>query len=409
MAAHLQGTERLIVRLPKWLGDCVMAEPALAALADYWRHRGSIEKLTVVAPAHLLGLWDERFQSADDTQGSLGSDPAGKPTAPGGANLSGANLVDSNDRAALQSAMAQADVALLFTGSFRSAFEAWRAGIPRRIGWNRDLRGLLLTDTMTPMLERGGAPLVNVFAQTMSTWMLPGRPRLPKLGIVGRFPRYAPRPFGSTCIELVASLGIPVRRTEPRLSATTEISERVRNRLSAGGIDLQQAAVDPLNPFIVLNAGSRPGSAKGWQGWHELAEILRVEAPVVVICGPGEEASLQDFTSSPRGDHQAQLVFDNPPLDLAELTALAAACSTFVTADAGARHIATATGAQTHVLFGPTDPRHTADHLLQTHSFAAPQPCGPCHKELCDAPIKLACFTDIPAPRIAASMDAVSS
>ena len=48
MAAPLMGTERLLVRLPKWLGDCVMAEPALAAIAEHWRAKGSITQLTVV-------------------------------------------------------------------------------------------------------------------------------------------------------------------------------------------------------------------------------------------------------------------------------------------------------------------------------------------------------------------------
>ncbi|MFT4708893.1 MAG: ADP-heptose:LPS heptosyltransferase [Planctomycetota bacterium] len=388
MTTHLQGDEQLLVRLPKWLGDCIMAEPALVAIAAYWRSKSSIERLTVVGPAHLLGLWDERFV------------PGGE----GRAHLGGANLVDAADQAAVRSAMARADVALLLTGSFRSAFEAWRARIPRRIGWARDLRGALLTDTMTPMLERGGAPLVNVLAQTTATWMPPGKERLPKLGIVGRFPRYAPRPYGSTCIELVASLGIPVRRTKPQLQANREVTQAVRDRLSAAGID-------PAAPFAVLNAGSRPGSAKGWQGWSELAPLLRTQMPVVLICGPGEEASLRDFPSSPavQGEHHAQLVLDKPPLDLAELTALAAGCDAFVTADAGARHIATAAGAQTHVLFGSTDPRHTADHLQQTYSFAEPQPCGPCHREVCGAPDLLACFRGIAADRIAAGVRATRS
>ncbi|MDG1500194.1 MAG: glycosyltransferase family 9 protein [Planctomycetota bacterium] len=374
MAAPLMGTERLLVRLPKWLGDCVMAEPALAAIAEHWRAKGSITQLTVVGPGHLLGLWDERFTRS----------------------LGGANLIDAKDKEAVRSAMSSADVALLFTGSFRSAFEAWRAGIPRRIGWARDLRGALLTDAMTPMLERGGPPLIHALAQLKSNWALSDHERLPKLGIVGRFPRYAPRPYGSTCIELVASLGVPVRGTSPELQANAEVVQRVHDRLHAGGID-------SALPFVVLNAGSRPGSAKGWQGWSELAPMLRAETPVVLVCGPGEEASLQEFSSIPNREDElkAQLVLDNPPLDLAELTALAAACSTFITADAGARHIATAAGARTYVLFGPTDPRHTADHLQETHSFVAPQPCGPCHKEHCTAPDKLACFHGIAPTRVA--------
>jgi heptosyltransferase-2 len=373
MTAHLQGKEHLLVRMPKWLGDCVMAEPALAALSDWWRSKGFIERMTVVGPAHFLGLWDGRF----------------------GSPLTGVNFVPSSDKVGVQSALRRAEVALLFTGSFRSAFEVWRAGVPRRVGWNRDLRGLFLTDTMKPMLERGGAPIVNTQAIPMSSWLGDGKETLPRLGRLGRFPRYAPRPYGSTTIELVTSLGIPVRRTNPRLQASAEVTLKVHERLQAGGIDLKY-------PYIVLNAGSRPGSAKGWRGWAELADVLQGRWQIVIVGGPGEEEALREFQSGQGdlGKVGARLVLDDPVLDLAELAALCASGNVFVTADAGARHIATAAGAKTVVLFGPTDPRHTADQLEHTKSLAHPVPCGPCHLESCDAKEKRACFEGLSAAQV---------
>ncbi len=367
MAAHLKGDEQLLVRLPKWLGDCVMAEPVLSALAEMWRLRGGMERLTFVGPKHLLGLWDARFCNT----------------------LEGANLIDSSDASGVREALSQADVALLLTGSLRSAFEVWRAGVPRRIGWNRDLRGVFLTDTMKPMLERGGAPIADTLSLSRAPEL---RETLPTLGVAGRYPRYAPRPFGSTVIELVAGLGIPVRRTKPSFRATDEVQQRVRGRLREGG-------VDPEAGFVVLNAGSRPGSAKGWQSWGELVDLIHPKLPVVVVGGPGEESSLQGLRSG--------LVLDAPVLDLAELTALCADCHCFVTADAGARHIASAAGAQTLVLFGPTDPRHTADHLERTLCLSHPVPCGPCHQEKCTAKDTLACFTGIPARRVATQLDLI--
>ena len=42
------------------------------------------------------------------------------------------------------------DAAILLPNSFRAALEARLAGIPRRIGYDRDRRGFLLTDRIQP-------------------------------------------------------------------------------------------------------------------------------------------------------------------------------------------------------------------------------------------------------------------
>jgi heptosyltransferase-2 len=332
--------------------------------------------MTIVGSPHLLGLFDERF----------------------GSPFGDVNAIDSGDAAATRAGMRSADVALLFTGSLRSAVEAWRAGVPRRVGWKRDLRGLFLTDALTPMAERGAHPLV------VSLGVGTAREALPRLGVVGRFPRPAPRPFGSTAMELVASLGVPIRRIRPRLEATPAIRDAVRERLRAGG-------VEPDAPFVVLNAGSRPDSAKAWRGWAELAGLIEMHYPVVIVGGPGEEAQLRATLPSgeatrPSSSRIGRLVLVEPVLDLAELTAVAALSALFITADAGARHVAVAagragSGPHVLVLFGPTDPRHTADHLDATTSLFHHVPCGPCHQEQCEAKDLFACFQGIPAQVVA--------
>ena len=42
------------------------------------------------------------------------------------------------------------DLAILFPNSFRTACVAWLAGVPRRVGYARGGRGLLLTDRLRP-------------------------------------------------------------------------------------------------------------------------------------------------------------------------------------------------------------------------------------------------------------------
>src|ERR1700751_1917055 len=49
------------------------------------------------------------------------------------------------------------DIALLLQNAFDAAWIAWRAGIPERIGYNRDGRGLLLTKAVA-VAEPGEIP-----------------------------------------------------------------------------------------------------------------------------------------------------------------------------------------------------------------------------------------------------------
>ena len=98
---------RVIVVAPNWLGDAVMALPAIR---DVRRH---------FADAHLV--------------------VAARPSV---AMLFRA--VPGIDEIA-ESGKAGGDVGILFPNSFRSAWELKRGGVPERWGYRTDWRGLLLT------------------------------------------------------------------------------------------------------------------------------------------------------------------------------------------------------------------------------------------------------------------------
>ena len=53
---QLTTDKKLVVRLPKWLGDAVACEPALRALDGFYRDAGRIENLTVAAPMRTIML-----------------------------------------------------------------------------------------------------------------------------------------------------------------------------------------------------------------------------------------------------------------------------------------------------------------------------------------------------------------
>jgi len=106
---------RTVVVAPNWVGDCVMAEPVVAALASSGRRVALLAK----RPLHpLLELFPGVAELLD------GSGPDTEVVA----RLAGGGF----------------DEAVVLPSSFRSAWRVARAGIPRRYGYRAELRGALL-------------------------------------------------------------------------------------------------------------------------------------------------------------------------------------------------------------------------------------------------------------------------
>src|ERR1700722_16058582 len=120
---------KILVRTTKWVGDAVMAIPALAAIrarwpdaeivalarpwvADLYRGQGYVDRLMV-------------FDNRGRHRGFWG-----------------------RERLASELRREKFDVALLLQNAFDAAWLAWRAGIRERIGYARDWRGPLLTNAV---------------------------------------------------------------------------------------------------------------------------------------------------------------------------------------------------------------------------------------------------------------------
>jgi heptosyltransferase II len=113
--------ERIAILTPNWLGDAVMALPAIGAV----RHHHPAAALIVAARPSTAALF--RMVSGVDelvTLGDIGPGPISEARA---------------------LAAARPDIAILLPNSFRSALVARRAGIPERWGVSADLRRFLLT------------------------------------------------------------------------------------------------------------------------------------------------------------------------------------------------------------------------------------------------------------------------
>lgn len=118
--SRLPDVERLVILAPNWLGDLVMAMPAIADVRRAWPRA----RVSIAARASVAGLL---------------------PFVPG---VDGTVMFESSGGAGAQAralATEQFDAALLLPNSFRAAWLAWRAGIAERWGYRGEARSPLLT------------------------------------------------------------------------------------------------------------------------------------------------------------------------------------------------------------------------------------------------------------------------
>jgi len=114
---------RAVVRGPNWLGDLVMAAPAIRTVADAWPD-AVVDVAVPAGLAPVVAVLDPRT-AAVPLEGRMG--------------------VGAVRRHAEQLRAGRYDVALLLTNSFGSALAMQQAGVPERWGYRRDGRGPLLT------------------------------------------------------------------------------------------------------------------------------------------------------------------------------------------------------------------------------------------------------------------------
>ncbi len=114
----------IVVRSPNWLGDAVMALPAVRNLKTMLVH----DPLTIATPAKLAALW----QACPFVDKVIALEQPKKLTS-----------------CAHQLRAGKFGSAVLLPNSLRAAAEAWLAGIPQRVGYARSGRSLLLTKAVT--------------------------------------------------------------------------------------------------------------------------------------------------------------------------------------------------------------------------------------------------------------------
>jgi heptosyltransferase-2 len=247
------------------------------------------------------------------------------------------------------------DLALLFPNSLRSAWLAWRSGAPRRVGFARDGRGLLLTDRLVPRQRRVPHPVLDEY------------------------------------LRLAAHLGCDAsdRRTEIAVSA--EDQRQLEAFWSRHDPGWRQQGV------VCLNPGGAFGSSKHWptENFADLARRIvdHLGRSVLVLCGPAERDEARQIVRL-AGRPRVLSLADGPP-GIGLTKAAVRSADMLVTTDSGPRHFAQPLGVPCVTLFGAThqawsDTRDEGAVHLQIRVD-----CGPCQKRTC--PLKHhRCMRDLP-------------
>ena len=235
------------------------------------------------------------------------------------------------------------DCAIILPNSLDSALPAWLARIPRRIGFARDGRGLLLTDAI-PRLQPGDTPP----HQSFHYLELLRRARL---------------------IDALPAAGLI------RLDGAADARAAGRLMLASLGF--------PALP-IGLSPGAAFGGAKRWlpERFAEVASRLASENQTGV-------ALFGSLAERPLCGQIAQLMPAVPVHNFAGETSLrqfidlAAACRVFLTNDSGSMHVAAALGLPTVAVFGSTD--HIATGPTGPLALVVREPisCSPCFQREC--------------------------
>ncbi len=319
-----------MVRATNWLGDAVMSLPALRAIRQIFPHA----HIAVIARPSVAELYSR--------------ETAVNEIIPYGA----AGFLAKNAFAAGLRAH-RFDCAILLQNAFDAAFLAWRAGIPERIGYDRDGRGLLLTRAID----------------------------VPEPGEIPRHERFY-------YMELLRRAGLMEHYSDTgaiRLDNITGAREAGLRRLADMGIAGQPVGVSP---------GAAYGNAKRWLPERFAETARKLSAPVLVFGSPSEHDLCARVAADTGGFNLAGAT------SLREFIELASVCRLFLTNDSGAMHVASAVGVPTVAVFGATDDTTTGPTGASARVVRAHAECSPCLLREC--PIDHRCMIRVTSDQVAA-------
>lgn len=337
-------TKSILVVLPSWVGDVVLASPALRAIRETYKD----SRITYLMKPYVREVLEPCSWCDEMMYWSASKNKAGR-------QHEFLKLAKTLRRQKFE-------VAVLFSNSFRSALLSRLAKIPYRIGYTRDGRSLLLTVKLMPDRIEG---------------------------------KYLPMSMVKYYGALARYMGCRV--DEDRI----ELGMRPEDQTAADSL-LAWHEIKPQERFAVINPGAAYGMSKCWppERFAEVANRLAREAGLrsFVVYGPGEQEIAQRIAQFAKRE---AAVVPSQMVSLGVLKGLLQRCDLLVTNDTGPRHMAKAFGKPVVTIFGPTDPRWTETSYAAERKVWVEVPCGPCMRKRC--PLDHRCMQLVTAETVSAA------
>ncbi|MBS0615622.1 MAG: lipopolysaccharide heptosyltransferase II [Verrucomicrobia bacterium] len=333
--------QKIIVRMPNWIGDLVMATPILADLRK--AYPGS--HITAMCRSPICELLkedphiDELFCFS-----KVGT------------------FTRRNERRDIIEKLRRGhhDLGILLTHSFSSAWLFWQGRVKRRLGYKGNGRLCFVTDRL-PLPK-------NIEEQHLVV----------------------------TYKMLLEPLGISVSSTLPKLYLSDKEIEEAQALL-------RQLGVEPGKKLVGINPGATYGSAKCWlpERFREVTQRLIEKDKDLFVVYFGDQACtslVKEICQGmpPRVINLAGLT------SLRELAALIKLCDVLLTNDSGPMHIAAALGTPLVALFGSTNEVTTGPYKtgIVIHKHVS---CSPCYLRTC--PIDFKCMKRIEVSEVIAAIE----
>ncbi len=317
--------ERIVIRMPNWIGDCVMATPVLTDV----RKAFPKAHITVMCLKSMASL----FSCDQDVDAVLTFErPKG----------SGKRAIKQEILKKLKEG--RFDFGLLLTNSFSSAYWFWQAGVKERMGFSRDARRFFLTKPVDILPSWQSFHQVDVYKM------------------------------------LVGGLGVERSRTKPRLFCSADEIRRARLILKNYGVEHES--------IIGINPTASYGDAKCWlpERFVEVANRLS-QRPNTRVVFFGDKTS-QRAVGSICEKLPESVINLAGKTSLKDLICLTKLCQVMLSNDSGPMHIAAATGAPLVALFGSTNEVLTGPYTNKATIIHKHVSCSPCYLRTCPIDFK---------------------
>ena len=343
---------KILVRSPNWVGDVVMATPAFRCIRENFPDA----HITLLIKGDLRGIidgspwFDEVLELVSKVKKSKNEDLSSRKVFGKGTN--------EYLRLIYKLRMERFDLGLLFPNSFSSALMVWLGGVKRRVGYNRDSRSFLLTDSIKRLSENG---------------------------------KFLPTYMGDYYLKLCAQLGCNITSGKPEMFISGECENKAKELFKEYNIDKK--------PFFLMSPGASYGSAKLWtaEGFARTADLLKevVDCNIVLTCGPGE-IGLADEIEKLSKSRLINLSRASISLDVFKV--IVKRCMLLIALDSGPRHFAVALNRPVVVLMGPNGPKYTESEYETGKVIREDIECSPCQLKTC--PTDRRCMTMITPEKV---------